>query len=154
MKNLKFILSIIIGLFFANTTFALTALDPFEWNDGTYFSWKTVKGKDLILLRYGLYDNGKEINSYTPTTNEIFIYGTYNDTDVLLQMNCLDGNVVYTAHLVGDKQNLLLINDVQNKKNPRVWIKIIMFRINDDSQTELYTVDNYNTYRVFKVRRN
>lgn len=147
MKNARFILLIMAGVFFTVTSFAST-----PWVDGVHFSWEIVKGKELLLLRYGLYENGKEANSFVPTTNETFTYGSFNDIDVLLHGNGLEGNELYTAHLADEKKHILLINDVKNENNRRVWLEAIMFRRGDDLKLEVYTVDNLNTYRVLKVK--
>ena len=103
-------------------------------------SWTSYMDMQLKLVKYGLYENGREANVITPSTahhNE----GEYiclRSDGTLLWANNGNGTETFPYRISGEYCHLI-------RKPQSSWLRII--RKNDN---QLFTVDNFNTYRYFQ----
>ena len=96
--------------------------------------WKGLVGKKMPLVRYGLYQNNREMNSFTPsaTNKNQGEYILLNSNGTINWMNA-EGNHTYSYRILG---SYLYFNNS--------W-----FRIERDENGMIFTVSKENTYRYF-----
>lgn len=104
-------------------------------------TWDDFKGQELKLYKYGLYQNGKEMNTFY-AEKEVFGFDTKND-GVIVWSGKKDGTRTFTYSIKG--KTLTLINH-----NPRT-IQPKWFVIDGVEDGMVRTHDNIGTYRYFKV---
>ena len=104
-------------------------------------TWDEFKGQELKLFKYGLYQNGKEMNTFY-ADNEVFGFDTKND-GVIVWSGKKDGTRTFTYSIKG--KTLTLVNH-----NPRT-IQPKWFEIDGVEDGMVRTHDNIGTYRYFKV---
>jgi len=104
-------------------------------------SWNSLVGKRLPLLRYGLYENGAEKNSFTPSqanrNQGEFIQLNANGT--LFWGSSGNGSQTYNYRI--DGKFLYLTGN-----NNNTWL-----RCDRNDGNTIFTVDRYNTYRYYSL---
>ena len=115
---------LIFYLLFVNTCICMNAQT----------GWKELVCKKMPLVKYGLYQNNREINSFTPsaTTKNQGEYILLNSNGTINWLNA-EGNHTYSYRIQG---SYLYFNNS--------W-----FRIDRDENGMIFTVSKESTYRYF-----
>lgn len=150
MKKLMFIIMVILsGIAYGQTTW-ISLLDA---------GGKDLDILDMKLVKYGLYENGREVNTYYPSAQngnageKVHFSCTRNkNTFCMVWSNTQDGSVTYYGTIDGA---YLRINEKEKngkKISDNQWIKILWYKKHsDEDYFDVMTVSNNNTYRLYNV---
>lgn len=102
------------------------------------YTWDMFVNTRLVLVQYGGYSDGKQLNTFFPTNRVEYIELT--DNGVLRWIGSLDGDRYYTASINRDYLTL------QTSNNFTSWLRIMGMVDN-----RLFTISREGTYRYFRI---
>lgn len=138
----------------------LPAESSVDWETFTFHNDGEEDDYKLVLVQYGLYNDGNCVNQFTPSAdNEDEFYVYFPSDNLLAHQGTLDGSFGYTTSQSPDGLTLTLTNqrDLTRKtadKSYRGWIKLLYFGAvieSDGAHVYLFTVDDKNTYRILEA---
>lgn len=155
MKKLTIVIICMLALL---TSFGQTTEWKFtapEVSEMKLTSWNQLKGLILELRVYGLWDNGRLVNSFIPSEQGFSETGTLGIPDGYKSLKwhkVVTGNRNMDIYFDAKVEGLRL-----NTYSPQEDIKWIDIKkvgtLDSNSNFMLLTVDNRNTYRWFEVNR-
>lgn len=112
---------------------------------------------DMTLEKYGLYQNGREVNTSYPSESNhnkdekwTLSFNTKGkNTLAMEQKNTGDGYREITATFNGSMINETTRKVKRVSQNTNNWLKLISYKSIGDGKFRILTVDNHNTYRYF-----
>lgn len=115
-------------------------------------SWNKLQNVPVVVVKYGLYDNGNMVNEFYPKDQG------FQEGEILTHR---DGKLKWVKKIIGNRQMDIAFDArvdgltlyTSSPEEDILWIK--MLEIWEEGDTYLiYTVDNRNTYRFFLMDYN